>query len=285
MRREKQPEPASAPADRVLAARLGSLNPGQSAPDALGIEVRSLLVSPLRKGIGRQPVRDTFSEVFGDGAPSRWTVVDPRYLEVIAVLFNVDLDWLTGASGTSTPYSGVPLAVATKVPRSGEPIAKLRRTALSGFCSAAGISLLPAFMSYLGIATTVTMAVEGTLEFWPGAGMISVSVLAGACSFALVHEAIRSRGSAFSADRQLEDVVQAGLRLRLAETLYEYLAEDPELSSGEIAAALHGSFSIDDDLLTRLCTPRTRRRNELLHAAFVTGERWKRSKKEREYAL
>ena len=73
MRREKQPEPASAPVDRGLAARLGSLDPARSAPDALGIEVRSLLVSPLRQGIGRQPVRDTFSEVFGDGSPSRWT--------------------------------------------------------------------------------------------------------------------------------------------------------------------------------------------------------------------
>jgi len=140
-------------------------------------------------------------------------------------------------------------------------------------------------MSYLVIATTVTMAMKGTLEFWPGAGMISVSVLAGFCSFALVREAVRSRRSAFSADRRLEDVVQVGLRLRLAETLYEYLAEDPELSSGEIAAALHGSFPIDDDLLARLCTPRTRSRKELLNAALVAGERWKRSNKECVYAL
>lgn len=271
MDREKPSRRESAHGDHELAVKLRSLDPAQSSPDGLGREVRRLLVGPLKR-MGAQPVRDRASEAFGGGSPSRWTTVDHRYLEVIALLFGVDLDWLTGKSNTPAPYSEVPLALTARLPKSEEPIEKLRTAALSRLGALGLIFLLVAVMSCVIVAVTVNMAVTGKWEFWTGLWMIILSALIGANFVGIARLIIQPIRSALSPAQELEDMMQTGLRLHLAEKLYEYLSEKPELASGEIAAVLHGSTPVDEDLIARLCSWQTRNRKELLHDALSTAE-------------
>jgi hypothetical protein len=262
-----------------LAVKLASLDPSRGAPDRIGTEVRRALVKPLIAGMGRQPVRDQFTEAFGDETFPRWAPVDPRYLEVIATLFNVDLDWLTGRSNTPAPYSRTPLALAARVPKSREPIVGLRSAALTRLGQFGILCLGAAFMCYSIIAGTVFMAARGDWAVWTGLLLIVLSALflAGICYIA--RSLYRSARWALSPMHQLGNLTRSGLRLHLAEKLHEYLSAEPGLASGEIAAVLHGSLPVDEDLIARLCSPRTRTRKGILHAALSAAQYDHRSKR------